>query len=142
EGQELRIAGLCDEPCQRRLAGARRAPEDHRVEMPAFEHPPQRLALAEQMRLPDVVVERRWPHAIRERTCIRRRCSCTHRFLVPESMRIAQPPSPASASVSPQMTPTALAYTSRKSASRPRCIAPCNASIAMPMIRSAKPIIG
>ena len=41
--------------------------------MPAFEHPAQRLARAQQMRLADVFVERRRPHAIRQRPRIRRR---------------------------------------------------------------------
>src|SRR6185436_11958125 len=142
ERDELGVACLRDEARERRLARTGRAPQDHRMQMPAFEHPPQRLAGPQQMCLPDVLVERRRPQTIRERTRIGRRCSDAHCFLVNASMRCAQPPNQMSASVSPQTMPTTLAYTSRRSAWRPSFIAPCNPSITTPMTSSATPIIG
>src|SRR4029079_16935029 len=54
-------------PGERRLAGARRAPQDQRAEMPAVERPAERPTLPDQVLLADELVERARPHPSRER---------------------------------------------------------------------------
>jgi hypothetical protein len=75
DGRELlerrrRVDG--GEPRDRRLAGARRAVQDHRVDVPGLERGAQRRALAQQVALPDDVVERARPQPNRERPVGRR----------------------------------------------------------------------
>ena len=70
DGRELLEGGvgvLGGHPRERRLAGARRAVEDHRVRVAGLDRRAQRRALAEQVLLADEVVERARPHPRRER---------------------------------------------------------------------------
>jgi hypothetical protein len=60
-------AGAGDDPRQRRLARAGRAVEDHRVQLPALDRPPQRRAGCEQRALADDLLERLRAHPHRER---------------------------------------------------------------------------
>ena len=55
---ELRVGGLRDEARQRRLAGARRSPEDQRVQLPGCDGAAQRLAGPEQVLLADELLQR------------------------------------------------------------------------------------
>ena len=91
ERDELRIAGPRDEARERRLAGAGRAPEHHRVQAAAFEQAPQRLARRQQVRLADELVEARGPHAVGQRApaAVRR---AAHFQPSHDSTRGAQPP--------------------------------------------------
>ena len=66
-GDELGVEGVGHEARQRRLAGARRTPEDHRVQPPGLEGDAQRLARAEQVALADHLVERLRPQPFGER---------------------------------------------------------------------------
>jgi hypothetical protein len=56
-----------DDPRQRRLAGARRAPEDDRLQQVALDRFAQRFAGREEALLADELVERPRPHALGER---------------------------------------------------------------------------
>ena len=71
-----RHRGECDEPGvrrpgdhvrERRLTNTRRAPEDHRGDDIALDHPAQYLPLADEMRLAYDFVKRAWPQAFRKR---------------------------------------------------------------------------
>ena len=62
-----RVGAVGDQPRERGLAGARRPPQDHRMQLARLERAAQRLAGAEQMRLPDELIEGLRPHPIRER---------------------------------------------------------------------------
>ena len=76
DGRELLEGGvgvLGGHPRQRRLAGARRAVQDHRVRVAGLDRRAQRRALAEQVLLADEVVERARAHPRRERPADRRR---------------------------------------------------------------------
>jgi hypothetical protein len=66
-GDELGIEGVGHQPRQRRLAGAGRAPEDHRVQSAGLECGAQGLARTEQMALADHLVERLRPQPLGER---------------------------------------------------------------------------
>ena len=63
---EWRVDLLGEESGQRRLAGTRRTPQHHRRQVAALDHPPQRAALADEVLLPDELVERARPHPRRE----------------------------------------------------------------------------
>ena len=65
---ELRVGGLRDEPRQRRLAAARRTPEDQGMKLPRGDARRQRLAGPEDVLLPDELLEIARPHAIGERS--------------------------------------------------------------------------
>jgi hypothetical protein len=56
-GDELGIKGVGHEAGQRRLADARRTPEDHRMQAARLEGNAQRLAAAKQVLLADDLVE-------------------------------------------------------------------------------------
>ena len=58
---------LRDDVRQRGLAGAGRAVEDQRAEPIGLQHAPQQLAFAEEMLLPDKLLERARPHPRRQR---------------------------------------------------------------------------
>ena len=49
---------VCEQPCNRRLARARRPPQDDRGELARRHHPPNRAVIARQMILPDDIAER------------------------------------------------------------------------------------
>ena len=66
-GDELGVEGVGHQARQRRLADARRPPQDHRVQPPGFERDAQRLAGAEQVALADDLVERLRPQPLGER---------------------------------------------------------------------------
>ena len=66
-------ATMREQARQRRLAGAGRAPEDHRVQRAAVERLPQRPARAEQVRLSDELVERARTHPLGQRRARQRR---------------------------------------------------------------------
>ena len=66
------VGVLGGEPRERRLAGARRAVEHHRVRLAGLERRAQRRALAEQVLLADELVERLRAHARRQRPVGRR----------------------------------------------------------------------
>ncbi len=67
EGDEVRLGRLGDQPRQAGLARARRAPEDDRLEQVPLDGLAQRPPRGEQILLADVLVERAWAHALRER---------------------------------------------------------------------------
>jgi hypothetical protein len=69
ERDELGVEGLGHQPRQRRLADARRPPQDHRVRLARLEGQAQRLARPEQMLLPDDLVERARPHRSASGAC-------------------------------------------------------------------------
>ena len=56
---EAAVGFLGQQAGERRLAGARRAVEDHRAKPPRLQHPPQQFAFAEEMLLADELGERR-----------------------------------------------------------------------------------
>src|ERR1051326_7299172 len=62
ERDEARAGRVRHQRGERRLAGARRAPEDHRVQLAALEGGAEDATLAEQIVLPDDFVERARPH--------------------------------------------------------------------------------
>jgi hypothetical protein len=64
---EMRFAGLCREPRERRLAAAGRAPQDHRVRDAIGQQPVQWPARREQVLLADEFRQLPRPHAVRER---------------------------------------------------------------------------
>ena len=64
---EMEIGLLGEEPRHRGLAGARRAPEDHRAEPAGLDHAAQHALLAEEMVLADDLGQRRRAQAIGER---------------------------------------------------------------------------
>ena len=98
---ELGIAGARDQARERGLAGARRAPQDHRMQAAALEQAAQRLARREQVRLADELVEARGPHAVGQRT--------KGRHLSHDSTRCAQPPVSTRGQQQPGRTPAVLA---------------------------------
>ena len=108
---------LRDQPRERRLAGAGRTPQDHRMQMPAFEHAAQRLAAPEQ------VSSARRTHRATPAACDRRAdahpAQLDRRLHAASSRPRRAAPSrratPARASVRMTM-PMLLAITSRKSA--------------------------
>ena len=59
---EAAVGFLGQQAGERRLAGARRAVEDHRAQPLGLQHPPQQLAFAEEVLLADELGERRRPH--------------------------------------------------------------------------------
>ena len=67
EGNEFGVRAPGDDPRERRLAAAGRAPEEHRAELVALDLRAQRLAGAEQLFLADEFVERLRAHAVGER---------------------------------------------------------------------------
>ena len=73
ERDELALRVVGDEQRERRLAAARRPPEEHRRHLPALDRLAQRHARREQMLLSDELVERCGTHARRERLGARRR---------------------------------------------------------------------
>ena len=62
-----RVRQIGDEPRERGLAGARRAPEDDRLQQVALDRFAQRTARADQLVLAFDFVERARPHALGER---------------------------------------------------------------------------
>ena len=60
------VGGVGDDPRQRRLAGARRPVEDHRVRLAGLDRRPQARSGAEQVLLADQLVERARAHPHRE----------------------------------------------------------------------------
>ena len=66
ERHEARAHDVRHQRGQRGLAGARRPPEDHRVQLATLECCAQHAAGAEQVLLTDDLVERARPHAIRQ----------------------------------------------------------------------------
>ena len=64
---EFRVGAARDEPRQRGLAGARRPPEDQRVQLPLLERLAQRLARSQHLLLADEFIESARPHAVGER---------------------------------------------------------------------------
>ena len=64
ERDEVRLRQLCDDPRERRLAGAGRSPEDDRLQQVAFDCLAQRFAGAQDLVLADDVVERSRPHPL------------------------------------------------------------------------------
>ena len=67
EGDEPRFCGLGDDPRQRRLARARRPPEDDRLQKIALDGFAQRPARGQEILLADELVKRPRPHALRQR---------------------------------------------------------------------------
>ena len=67
ECDELGVGAGCDQPRECRLARPRRTPQDHRMRTAGLERAAQRRAGAEQMRLPDELIERSGPQPIRQR---------------------------------------------------------------------------
>ena len=88
EGHELGMGAARDQARQRRLAAARRTPQDHRAELIVLDGHAQRLAGTEQSLLADEFVERARAHALGERRAGRRMsrgfewCEEAHDFLV------------------------------------------------------------
>jgi hypothetical protein len=72
EGDEAGARDARHEGRQRGLAGARRSPEDHRVELARLEGRPQHSPRSQQVLLADHLVERARSHAIGERRRRRR----------------------------------------------------------------------
>ena len=67
ERLEAALGVVGDDVRERGLAAAGRAVEDQRVEAIGQEHPAEQLAGAEEVLLPDELVERSRPHPRRER---------------------------------------------------------------------------
>ena len=67
DADEVRLREAGDEPRERRLAGAGRAPEHHGGHLAGADGALQHVALAEEVALPDVLLERAGAHAGRER---------------------------------------------------------------------------
>ena len=67
EGDEVRLGRVGDQPGERRLAGARRAPEDDRLQQVALDGLAQRLARRQQVLLADELVEGPRAHPLGER---------------------------------------------------------------------------
>jgi hypothetical protein len=65
---EFAIEGMRRQPRQRRLAHARRAPQDHRMGTAGLEDQVQRLAFAQQMALPDHLGNRFRAHGFGQRS--------------------------------------------------------------------------
>ena len=63
---ELRVGGGRDQARERRLAGARRSPEDQGVQLPGADRGGERLAGTQQVALADELLERARAHAVRE----------------------------------------------------------------------------
>ena len=72
EHDEMRIDRARHDARQRRLAHARRAPQDHRVQAPRFERRAQCAPRAEQMLLADHLIERAWAQPLGQRCAARR----------------------------------------------------------------------
>ena len=92
---------------------------------------------AQQMRLPDELIERRRPHAIRERTH-----ALVQSLRVQASTRCAQPPSHASASDQPADDAQAVGDDVAQVRLATDVHRALRHSITMPMTSSATPIIG
>ena len=58
DAEELRIEGIGHQPRDRRLAGARRSPEDARMRLPRLERDAQRHARPQQVLLADHLAQR------------------------------------------------------------------------------------
>ena len=67
ERNEMRLGQLRDNPGERGLAGAGRAPQDDRLKQVAFDRLAQRLAGTEDLVLTDDLIERSWTYALGER---------------------------------------------------------------------------
>src|SRR6185503_186515 len=67
EGDELGADRLRQDPRERRLAGPGRAPKQQRRQVATRDRPPQRPGIADEMLLPDELLERPRPHARGER---------------------------------------------------------------------------
>jgi len=67
ERLEDEVGAVRQETRDRRLAAARRAPQDHRGELPARHHPPDRPLGTQQMILPDDVGEALRPQPVGQR---------------------------------------------------------------------------
>ena len=67
EGREVGVAALGDEARQRRLAAARRSPEDQRGDVVGVDRTPQRALRSDEVLLPDELVEGARTHARCER---------------------------------------------------------------------------
>ena len=75
ERDEVRLRRLGDDARERRLARAWRPPEDDRLQRVPRDRFAERTARAQQPVLPDDLVERAWPHALRQgRRGFRRGC--------------------------------------------------------------------
>ena len=74
--------GLGDDPCERRLADAGRAVEDHRRRPVALDREPERRSVGEHVPLADELVERPRPDALRQRS----RLALVHRGSVREEV--------------------------------------------------------
>ena len=72
EAMKLRARLLREQDRERRLARARRPPQDHRVQLPRRDHPRQQLAGTKQMLLPDYLFEPCGPHPVGKRLRERR----------------------------------------------------------------------
>src|SRR5262249_3857640 len=64
---EVSIGPLGNQPCQCRLAGPGRSPEDHRVKLPTFDRPAQWFARTQHLALTDELIHRARAHAVGER---------------------------------------------------------------------------
>ena len=64
---KLRVRAFGDQPRQRGLAGARRAPQNHRMRLPGRDRLVQRFARGEHVRLADKLLSLRRAHAVRKR---------------------------------------------------------------------------
>ena len=71
EFDEVGLGDTGDDLGERGLAGAGRAPEDHRGRIIALDLHPQRFAGADQVLLPDELVERARTHAVGQRAAAR-----------------------------------------------------------------------
>ncbi len=67
DADEVGLRESCDEARERRLAGAGRAPEHHGGHLAGADGALEHVALAEEVALPDVLLERAGAHAGRER---------------------------------------------------------------------------
>ena len=67
EREHFPVEGRGHEPCQRRLADARRTPQNERGHVARIEKPSENAAGSDQMFLPDIVVQRAGPEPFRQR---------------------------------------------------------------------------
>jgi hypothetical protein len=72
ERDEVRLRHLRDDPRERRLAGARRSPEDDRLQQVALDGLAQRFARTQDLVLADDLVKRPRPYPFREGSAGRR----------------------------------------------------------------------
>ena len=86
-GDEAHPHSIGEQSRDCRLAGAWRAPQDHRSELAGRDHAADRALGAGQMLLPDDLGERLWAQAVGERRVRRRRVRSAGRdFLVGEQV--------------------------------------------------------